>query len=38
MVTIEGSNLGMNFQDVMKIMIGNVNCIPNEDSYMVGRR
>ncbi|XP_065901064.1 plexin-A4-like isoform X2 [Dysidea avara] len=37
-VTIEGSNWGMNFQDVMKIMIGNVNCIPNEDSYMVGRR
>ena len=38
MVTIEGSNLGMTFQDVMKIMIGDGNCTPNEASYMVGQR
>jgi len=37
-VTIEGSNLGINFEDVMKIMIGEVNCTPNEDFYVVGRR
>jgi len=28
----------MNFEDVKKIMIGNVDCIPDERSYMVGRR
>ena len=37
-ITIHGSNLGMNFKDIKGIMIGNVQCIANETSYVVGRR
>ena len=37
-ISINGSNLGMRFEDIKSIMIGDAHCDPHRASYIVGRR
>ena len=37
-ISINGSNLGMRFEDIKSIMIGDAHCDPHRASYVVGGR